>query len=98
MKHLGYPESITTNERENGGGLREMKPEMHDGWGMHDPRQEGTGDREAYLGCHRGRPTWGVVARPHPSHQSDGFLGCATCLKSLLQLLDWTYEHAAAQG
>ena len=49
MKHLGYPESITTNERENGGGLREMKPEMHDGWGMHDPRQEGTGDREAYL-------------------------------------------------
>ena len=26
-----------------------MKPEMHDGWGMHDPRQEGTGDREAYL-------------------------------------------------
>jgi hypothetical protein len=49
MKHLGYPESITTNERKNGGGLREMKPEMHDGWGMHDPRQEGTGDREAYL-------------------------------------------------
>ena len=30
-----------------------MKPEMHDGWGMHDPRQEATGDREAYLprGC-----------------------------------------------
>ena len=52
MKHLGYPESITTNERENGGGLREMKPEMHDGWGMHDPRQEGTGDREAYLGMY----------------------------------------------
>ena len=26
-----------------------MKPEMHDGWGIHDPRQGGTGDREAYL-------------------------------------------------
>ena len=56
MKHLGYPESITTNERENGGGLREMKPEMHDGWGMHDPRQEGTGDREAYLHFAGGAP------------------------------------------
>ena len=29
-----------------------MKPEMHDGWGMHDPRQEATGDREAYLGMY----------------------------------------------
>ena len=25
-----------------------MKPEMHDGWGMHDPRQEGTGDRKPF--------------------------------------------------